>query len=172
MRLVTATCVAGLLAACGGETDNGGNGQGGSDCSGGSFDLSWTGGESGQASGDCVVTVLSDGTSDGVVPPEVNVSVIEEGMSENVGFTLRVNRTTETPIQAILSLREDVGCNEADVLMMGNFDGTVEFTRRDADGFAIDLDINFSCFDDSESTPMPGFELRVVGSIEGSRDVR
>lgn len=118
-----------------------------------------------------MVTVLSDGTDDGVVPPEVTVSAVEENAGDNVGLTLRIHRDTEAPIQAVLSLREDVGCNESDALMMGNFDGTVDFTRRDADGFEISLDINMSCTDDT-TDPSSDFDLRLVGTVAGDRDTR
>lgn len=153
-----------------GEAPSGGSFGDGDDCGGGDFQFTWSGELAGEASDDCVVTVLSDGTDDGVVPPVVTVSALDEsGTAENIGLTLRIHRETEAPIQAILSLRDDVGCNESDVLATGEFDGTVEFTRRDAAGFAITFDINLSCSDET-TTPRTDFELHLVGTVEGSRD--
>lgn len=171
-------CVIGL--ACGGDdnpslSNGGANGgtNGGDRCGGGSFELSWTGGDlGGDASGDCVVTVVTDAI--GAVPAELSVSVIEERPDEdNRGLTLRINRESLAPIQAVFTPEpgSEIACNESDVFMTGAFDGTVTFTRRDADGFDLTLDINLSCSDDAETNPKPDFDLRLTGTISGTRDL-
>lgn len=181
MRLGWSVYVCVFALACGGDdgpASNGGlnggsnGGTNGDDCGGGSFSLDWTGGLTGSASGDCVVTVVTGAV--GTVPGEVNVSVIEERPGgSNLGLTLRINRDTLAPIQAVFTPEPgtEIGCNESDVFQMDAFDGTVEFTRREADGFELSIDINLSCSDGADVDPVDDFALRLTGTIAGSRDL-
>ena len=175
-RLLGALALGALALGCGdgsGDPPAGGPQDPGPDtCGGGDFDLTWTGGLDGGATGDCVVAVTTQGA--GTIPGEFSISAIEERAGEdNVGLLIRINRETLAPIQAVLTPEPggEIGCNESDVFMMGNFDGTVEFTRREADGFELSVDINLSCSDDAETDPRPDFDLRLTGTIAGTRDL-
>jgi len=167
-----------LAAGCGGADGEGagananganGNGLDGDSCSGGDFQMAWSGDATGSITGDCVVSVRSSGTDDGVVPPTVTITAAEEGGDFNRGLSLRIHRETEAPIQAVFSPSEDVGCSESDVFSTGAFDGTVEFTRRDTDGYAVSFDINMSCSDDSVDPPLDS-TIQLVGTLSGSSD--
>ena len=176
MRVASIALACSLALACGGESDPGtGNGNsngngvnGGSNCSGGQFDLEWTRDRSGQASGDCVVTTVSD--TNGMIPGEYIISAIEEGPGDDVAVTLRINRDTLAPIQAILSLGDDIGCNESDVFMMGNFEGALTFERRDADGFDLAIVVNMACTDET-GAELVNFEVQLTGTVSGSREL-
>jgi len=174
MRYLLSVFACSLAFACGGEDGpgsgtggNGGNGGNGSNCGGGQFDIEWTRDRSGQASGDCVVTTVS--STNGPIPGEYLISVVEEGSGELATATFRINRDTLDPIGAVFSPADDVVCAES-AGFDGNFEGALTFNRRDANGFELSVVANMGCTDETQAEPV-NFEVQLTGTVSGSREL-